>query len=79
MRVCAADSERRCIGISRTDGEGLIRKSPTLTIAFRDRTVAFDVRCMLTGVVFPKPGTFVVEMYCNDQFVDDYTFRVVEE
>jgi hypothetical protein len=67
------------IEIARADSGDVLRRSAELILEFRDRTKRYDARVMLEGIVFPCPGTYIVELYCNHVFVDDQPIRVVSD
>jgi len=65
------------VEVARAGTGEVIRRSDEFTLAFSDRMIRYDVRIKLEDVEFPSPGTFVVEMYCNNLFLDDQPIRVV--
>jgi len=65
------------VEVARAGTGEVIRKSDVFVVFFPDRMTRYDVRIKLEDVEFPSPGTFVVEMYCNNVFLDDQPIRVV--
>ena len=65
------------VEIMHADSDELLRKVGPFAVSFRDRSLTYRVRCQIEGVVFQGPGVYVVELYCDQQFVDDQTFRVI--
>jgi Family of unknown function (DUF6941) len=49
----------------------LIHSSATNTLDFQDRDKTIELALTFQGVRFPHPGIFLVELYCNDQWVAD--------
>ena len=66
-----------CIEIAHADTGDLIPISARFIVSFKDRITRVDVKCNLTRVVFLSPGTYIVSMYCNEEFVDDQPIRVL--
>lgn len=54
----------------------MIRRTPNFILPFLDRTKAYDFICSIVDLIFPTPGVYFVEMYCNNEFVDDQAIRV---
>jgi len=55
----------------------VIRRSQTYTYAFPDRRRSALVVIRLVEVVFPHPGDYLVEFYCENQFIDDQAIQVL--
>ncbi len=51
----------------------LIHVSSTHTLVFPDRDTLVEMALTLKAVRFPGPGIYLVELYCNAQWVADTT------
>jgi len=49
----------------------LIHASNTHTLLFPDRDTVVEMALTLKGVAFPQPGVYLVELYCDAQWVAD--------
>jgi hypothetical protein len=49
----------------------LIHVSGTHVLVFPDRDTVVEMALTLKGVRFPQPGIYLVELYCNAQWVAD--------
>jgi hypothetical protein len=67
------------VEIMTADFSELIRQQAKFSVSFRDRLTTYHVKCKLTDVSFPSPGTYIVALFCNNEFVDDQPIRVVAE
>ena len=63
--------------IVEASSEMLIRKTKAFTLEFPDRTVSIYANYRIDGCNFPAPGDYYVELYCEDEFVDDQVIRVL--
>jgi hypothetical protein len=46
-------------------------------VEFRSRTTAMFGVYRFNGCVFPEPGYYCVEAFCNEEFVDDQRIEVI--
>jgi hypothetical protein len=51
----------------------LMHASNTQTLQFPDRDTVVEMALTLKGVRFPQPGIYLVELYCEAQWVADTT------
>ena len=47
------------------------------SIEFPDVNAAFELNLNLVGLVFPQPGTYSIEFYCDDALVLERRFNVI--
>lgn len=55
----------------------MLRRTPDCVVHFGDRTTSVFARYQLEHCVFPEPGYYLVELYCEDEFVDDQIICVL--
>lgn len=55
----------------------LIRRSQTYTYSFPHRHRSALVVIRLLDVVLPRPGVYLVELFCQNQFIDDPRIEVL--
>ncbi len=55
----------------------VIRRTRDCTIDFEARTVSVFARYKLENCVFPQPGSYYIELFCEDEFVDDQIIQVL--
>jgi hypothetical protein len=55
----------------------VIRRSQTYTYSFPDRRRSALIVIRLRDVVFPQPGLYLVEFFCEDQFIDDQPIQIL--
>jgi hypothetical protein len=65
------------VEIAQADTGELLYRSPDFVLSFTDRTKTHRAKCKLQKVILPSAGTYFVELYCNDEFVDDQPIRVI--
>jgi hypothetical protein len=71
---------RTRVDIVDATGDGqLIRRTDDMIIRFASRTQTVYGLYRIEGVVFPAPGSYCVEVYCQGAFVDDLMIRVIPE
>jgi hypothetical protein len=51
----------------------LIHVSTTQTLIFPDRDTLVEMALTMKHVRFPQPGIYLIELYCNAQWVADTT------
>jgi hypothetical protein len=68
---------RTRIDIVEASTETVIRRTGDCVIDFEDRTTSVFARYRFENCVFPAPGYYYVELYCEDEFVDDQIIRVL--
>jgi hypothetical protein len=49
----------------------LTHVSSTHTLVFPDRDTVVEMALTLRGIRFPQPGIYLVELFCNAQWVAD--------
>jgi hypothetical protein len=82
-KVCAVAWMRDGLGpadfrVDVVDDSGtLIRRSQTYTHSFTHRQRSALVVIRLLDVVFPRPGVHLVELFCQNQFIDDQRIEVL--
>jgi hypothetical protein len=54
----------------------LIRRTSDCTIDFASRTTSVFARYRLENCVFPEAGVYYIELFCEDEFVDDQIIQV---
>jgi Family of unknown function (DUF6941) len=54
----------------------LIHVSSTHTLVFPDRDTLVEMALTMKDVPFPGPGIYLVELYCDAQWVADTTLRL---
>lgn len=59
--------------------ETLVRRTRDCILNFEQRLDSVFARYKIEGCVFPEPGYYFVEVYCEDEFVDDQIIRVIQE
>ena len=55
----------------------VVRRSQTYPVTFHDRRRSALVKIQLQDVVLPHPGTYLVEFFCENQFIDDQPIEVL--
>ncbi len=58
--------------------EELVYTSPKHPLRFSGRHSTISACFRIRDCSFPKPGVYLVEFYCQDTFVDDRAFHVLE-
>jgi hypothetical protein len=61
----------------RADTTEIIRRSKDFLVDFVDRHRSVLVAIRLEKVVLPRPGHYLVELFCEGVFVDDRRITVV--
>jgi hypothetical protein len=61
----------------RADTTTVVRRSKDYPVRFTDRRRSTLVVIRLKDVTFPEPGAYLVELYCENQFVDDRLITVL--
>jgi hypothetical protein len=59
------------VDIRFTPTQQLIHVSSTHALMFSDRDTVVEMALTLQGVRFPQPGTYLVELFCDAQWVAD--------
>jgi hypothetical protein len=59
------------VEIRHAQNQQLIHLSNTQILVFPDRSTVVEMALTLKGVRFPQPGIYLVELYCNAQWVAD--------
>lgn len=54
----------------------LVYSTATHSLVFPDRTTVVQMAMKIEGCVFESPGLYLVELYCNNQWVCDTQFRL---
>ena len=62
-----------CVEIRFAPTQQLIHVSSTHTLLFPDRDTVVEMALTLKGVRFRQPGIYLVELYCDAQWVADTT------
>jgi hypothetical protein len=57
----------------------LIRRTKDYLVDFEQRTDSVFARYKIENCTFPEPGYYFVEVYCEDEFVDDQVIRIIQE
>jgi hypothetical protein len=65
------------VDVSRTDTNDVIRRSRDYPVNFGDRRSSRLVVIRLVDVVFPTPGAYLLELFCEGLFVDDRLIEVL--
>jgi hypothetical protein len=68
---------RSRVDVVQAGGGILVRRTGDCILDFADRSNSVYARYRLENVVFPKAGTYLVEVYCENEFVDDQIVRVI--
>jgi hypothetical protein len=55
----------------------VIRQTPEYVIEFEHKRSTVFASYKLEDCVFPEPGYYFIELYCENQFMDDQAIRVV--
>ena len=55
----------------------LVRRTSDCIIDFETWTASVFARYKLENCVFPEAGFYYIELFCNDEFVDDQIIRVL--
>lgn len=55
----------------------VVYRSPEVTIAFPQRRTPIEVAFRILGLVFPEPGEYLVELWCDDRFVEDRLLQLL--
>ena len=66
------------IDIREADSDQLIYTTRLNTLLFPSRTVVIDVAISIQGCTFPRPGLYVVELFCNNVWVCDAAVSLLE-
>jgi len=61
----------------RTDTLEVIRRSRDYSLRFVDRRRSTLVVIRLEDVAFPEPGACLVELFCEDVFIDDQLLSIL--
>lgn len=56
----------------------VVHQTGDQVLRFADRRQTIYATFRLQELVWPSPGEYLVELYCNGQFVDDATLRLLE-
>ncbi len=65
--------------IAPTDSAVLFHERIEFVLGFRDRMKTHYASIKLHNVVFPAAGMYVVELYCNQEFVDDQPIEIFSD
>jgi len=65
------------IEIVRTDNNTRIGQPRNFEFDFANPNVSVYGRFMLSEVVFPAPGRYTVEFFCDDEFFDDQVINIL--
>ena len=71
-------SARTRIDIVEAGSGKLLRRTKDYILKFSDPSETVYARYMIKDFVFPDVGSYIVEVYCEDEFVDDQVIRVVQ-
>jgi hypothetical protein len=55
----------------------LIRTTNTHTLNFPHRNKVVELALTMQGCPFPQPGIYLIELYCNDQWVADTSLELL--
>jgi hypothetical protein len=55
----------------------LVRRTKDYILEFTNRFDSLYARYKVEKCVFPEPGYYLVELYCEDEFVDDQMIHVI--
>jgi hypothetical protein len=69
---------RTRVEIADATSDERIHETQTFVLRFQQRTGTIFARYLIAGCTFPHAGNYVVEVYCEDEFVDDQLIRVLE-
>ena len=65
------------VDVVRADTTDVIRRSKDYPVRFVDRQRSTLVAIRLKEVIFPQPGAYLVELFCDGAFVDDLPISVL--
>ncbi len=57
--------------------EVVIRQTNEFTLTFAKRTASVFAKYNVNNCLFPAPGDYYVELYCEGEFVDDQVIQVL--
>ncbi len=57
----------------------VIRRTGDAMLNFTRKSASLHARYRIEQCVFPEAGAYLVEVYCEDEFVDDQLIRVIQE
>lgn len=66
------------IDITRAEDEIVIHYTPVLILHFPNRNTILQLAITIEGCIFEKPGVYLVELYCDNRWVADTTFQLLE-
>ena len=64
------------IEITRARTNTVVVRTTDRTLRFRGRHTTLAVSFRIENLAVPEPGVYLVELYCNDVFVDDRLLRI---
>ncbi|MBI3409270.1 MAG: hypothetical protein HY040_13060 [Planctomycetes bacterium] len=64
------------IDIIEVDSETVVRRTKSCVLDFKRRTDSIFARYKLANCIFPRPGDYLIEVYCEGEFIDDQVIRV---
>jgi hypothetical protein len=64
------------IDIVQASTGNVIRRTNDCMIEFEARSTSVFARYKLENCVFPESGVYIIELYCQNDFVDDQVIRV---
>ena len=71
--------EVKCrVVIHHARSELVVYQSADQVLRFADRRMTIYANFRLQNLTWPAPGEYLVELYCNGQFVDDATVELLE-
>jgi hypothetical protein len=64
------------IDIVQASSGNVVRRTNDCVIEFEARATSMFTRYKLENCIFSKPGYYFIELYCQNDFVDDQVIRV---
>lgn len=78
MRDGQGDARFRA-DVIRADSLEVVRRSQDYSVRFTDRQRSALVVIRLKDVTFPEPGAYLVELFCEEVFVDDQLISILPQ
>jgi hypothetical protein len=65
------------VEIARASDGSMLCRTNDCVLTFGDRNATVHARYALTDVTFPEPGFYLVELFCEDEFVEDQRIQIL--
>ena len=65
------------VEIERTSTEAAVYRSQSHTVTFTDRLKSVKISIRLTNCIFPEPGEYNVQLYCNTTVIGDRILHII--